>query len=80
MMPEVGAPCLYRAGRFRFSLEEIKQIIDDKRAGQSPCAEVRELVRLRLQELDERMHADIAKLAATTEGTRRAKHKGISAD
>jgi DNA-binding transcriptional MerR regulator len=38
-----------------FSLEEIKQIIDDKRAGQSPCAEVRELVRLRLQELDERM-------------------------
>lgn len=38
-----------------FSLEEIKQIIDDKRAGQSPCFEVRELVRLRLQELDERM-------------------------
>lgn len=38
-----------------FSLEEIKRIIDEKRAGQSPCAEVRELVRLRLQELDERM-------------------------
>lgn len=38
-----------------FSLDEIKQIIDDKRAGKNPCAEVRELVRLRLQELDERM-------------------------
>lgn len=38
-----------------FSLDEIKRIIDDKRAGQNPCAEVRELVRLRLQELDERM-------------------------
>lgn len=38
-----------------FSLEEIKRIIDEKRAGQSPCAEVRELVRLRLHELDERM-------------------------
>ncbi len=39
-----------------FSLEEIKRLIDERRAGQSPCAEVRELVRLRLQELDERMH------------------------
>lgn len=38
-----------------FSLEEIKRLIDERRAGQSPCAEVRELVRLRLQELDERM-------------------------
>lgn len=38
-----------------FSLDEIKRIIDEKRAGQSPCAEVRELVRLRLHELDERM-------------------------
>jgi DNA-binding transcriptional MerR regulator len=38
-----------------FSLEEIKRIIDEKRVGQNPCAEVRELVRQRLQELDERM-------------------------
>jgi DNA-binding transcriptional MerR regulator len=38
-----------------FSLDEIKRIIDDKRAGQNPCAEVRSLVRQRLQELDERM-------------------------
>ena len=38
-----------------FSLDEIKQIIADKRAGQSPCAEVREIVRRRLGELDQRM-------------------------
>lgn len=38
-----------------FSLEEIKRLIDERRAGQSPCAEVRELVRLRLRELDERV-------------------------
>jgi len=38
-----------------FSLNEIKQIINEKRAGQSPCADVREIVRTRLQELDERM-------------------------
>lgn len=38
-----------------FSLDEIKQIIAEKQAGQSPCADVREIVRQRLQELDERM-------------------------
>lgn len=38
-----------------FSLEDIKRIIDEKQAGQNPCHEVRELVRLRLQELDDRM-------------------------
>jgi MerR family transcriptional regulator, copper efflux regulator len=38
-----------------FSLDEIKRIIAEKRAGQSPCAEVREIVRRRLSELDERM-------------------------
>ena len=38
-----------------FSLTEIAQIIAEKAAGQSPCAEVREIVRLRLRELDERM-------------------------
>lgn len=38
-----------------FSLDEIGQIIDDKRAGHNPCTEVRELVRLRLRELDQRM-------------------------
>ncbi len=38
-----------------FSLEEIKRIIADKQAGKSPCLEVREIVRHRLEELDERM-------------------------
>lgn len=44
-----------RAQVLGFSLDEIKQIIAEKRAGQSPCAEVREIVRSRLRELDERM-------------------------
>lgn len=44
-----------RAQLLGFSLDEIKRIIADKRAGQSPCAEVREIVRHRLAELDERM-------------------------
>ena len=38
-----------------FSIDEIKRVIADKRAGQSPCAEVREIVRRRLTELDARM-------------------------
>ena len=37
------------------SLSEIAQIISEKAAGQSPCAHVREIVRNRLQELDQRM-------------------------
>ena len=44
-----------RAQVLGFSLDEIKQIITEKQAGQSPCAAVREIVRSRLQELDERM-------------------------
>ncbi len=44
-----------RAQVLGFSLDEIKQIIADSRAGQSPCAEVRGIVRHRLKELDERM-------------------------
>lgn len=38
-----------------FSLDEVKRIIDDARAGTSPCDEVREIVRRRLHELDERL-------------------------
>lgn len=38
-----------------FSLEEIRRIIDDARKGESPCAEVREIVRQRMEELDERL-------------------------
>ncbi len=44
-----------RAQVLGFSLDEIKRIIADKQAGRSPCAEVREIVRERLRELDERM-------------------------
>lgn len=44
-----------RAQVLGFSLDEIKRIIADKQAGKSPCREVREIVRRRLEELDERM-------------------------
>jgi MerR family mercuric resistance operon transcriptional regulator len=44
-----------RAQVLGFSLDEIKRIIADKQAGKSPCREVREIVRNRLAELDERM-------------------------
>jgi DNA-binding transcriptional MerR regulator len=44
-----------RAQVLGFSLDEIKRVIEDARAGASPCAEVREIVRRRLGELDERM-------------------------
>jgi MerR family copper efflux transcriptional regulator len=44
-----------RAQALGFSLDEIRQIIDDARKGESPCDEVREIVRRRLAELDERM-------------------------
>ena len=44
-----------RAQVLGFSLDEIKRIIADKQAGRSPCLEVREIVRRRLQELDERL-------------------------
>lgn len=44
-----------RAQVLGFSLDEIKQVITERQAGHSPCAEVREIVRRRLQELDERM-------------------------
>lgn len=44
-----------RAQALGFSLDEIKQVIVEKHAGQSPCAAVREIVRRRLHELDERM-------------------------
>lgn len=44
-----------RAQVLGFTLEEIRRVIADKEAGQSPCAEVREIVRRRLGELDERM-------------------------
>jgi DNA-binding transcriptional MerR regulator len=38
-----------------FSLDEIRRIVDDARGGESPCDEVREIVRRRMEELDERL-------------------------
>lgn len=38
-----------------FSLDEIRQIVEDARRGVSPCDEVREIVRRRMAELDERL-------------------------
>jgi MerR family copper efflux transcriptional regulator len=44
-----------RAQVLGFSLDEVKQIIAESAAGQSPCRGVRQIVRQRLSELDERM-------------------------
>jgi DNA-binding transcriptional MerR regulator len=44
-----------RAQVLGFTLDEIKQIIAEKQAGRSPCEEVREIVRHRLEELDARL-------------------------
>ena len=44
-----------KAQTLGFSLDEIKQIIHNAQRGTSPCDEVREIVRSRLAELDERM-------------------------
>lgn len=44
-----------RSQTLGFTLNEIKRIIEDKEAGKSPCHEVREIVRRRLDELDERL-------------------------
>jgi DNA-binding transcriptional MerR regulator len=38
-----------------FSLDEVRRIVEDARKGASPCEEVREIVRRRLSELDERL-------------------------
>lgn len=44
-----------RAQVLGFSLDEIAHLIAERRAGRSPCTEVREIVRRRLSELDERL-------------------------
>src|SRR5919206_2161543 len=44
-----------RAQVLGFSLAEISRIITHKQAGESPCAEVRDVVRARLAEIDERI-------------------------
>jgi MerR family transcriptional regulator, copper efflux regulator len=50
-----------------FTLDEIKQLIAHKQAGENPCAEVRAVVKKRLVELDEKirqMNAYRAELSA----------------
>lgn len=44
-----------KAQTLGFSLDEIKRIIADAQSGASPCEDVREIVRRRLDELDEKM-------------------------
>ena len=44
-----------KAQTLGFSLDEIRRIIAESKAGESPCEEVREIVRRRLTELDERL-------------------------
>jgi len=44
-----------KAQTLGFSLDEIGRIIKDAQSGASPCDDVREIVRRRLAELDERM-------------------------
>ena len=44
-----------RAQALGFSLAEIARIIAEKQAGHSPCREVRQIVRGRLKELDQRI-------------------------
>ena len=38
-----------------FTLEEIRELISHKRRGENPCGEVRQIVKGRLKELDERI-------------------------
>lgn len=43
-----------------FTLDEIKGLIEHKRAGESPCVEVREVVQNRLDELDRKIKEMLA--------------------
>ncbi len=42
--------------RFGFSLEQIKEVVEIKRSGQTPCTHVCELVRRKAEDLDETVH------------------------
>lgn len=44
-----------KAQTLGFSLGEIRRIIEESAAGESPCAEVREIVRRRLSEIDKHL-------------------------
>jgi len=60
-----------KAQTLGFSLDEIRRIISESKTGECPCEEVREIVRRRLTELDERlreMRRYRKELAATLSG------------
>ncbi len=60
-----------KAQTLGFSLDEIRRIITESKMGECPCEEVREIVRRRLAELDERlreMRRYRKELAATLSG------------
>ncbi|HXG85121.1 MAG TPA: heavy metal-responsive transcriptional regulator [Pyrinomonadaceae bacterium] len=44
-----------KAQTLGFSLDEIRRVIEESEAGESPCEEVREIVRERLQKIDEHL-------------------------
>ncbi len=44
-----------QAQRFGFTLDEIREIVTIKRAGRVPCSHVRDLVRRKTDELDQRL-------------------------
>ena len=44
-----------KAQTLGFSLDEIRRVIEESKAGESPCEEVREIVRTRLQKIDEHL-------------------------
>lgn len=50
-----------QAQRLGFSLDEIKEIVSIKRAGRAPCPHVRDLVRRKAAELDQRV-ADLTEV------------------
>jgi MerR family transcriptional regulator, copper efflux regulator len=55
-----------QAQRLGFSLDEIKEIVSIRRAGRAPCPHVRDLVRRKATELDQRL----ADLTEVREGLR----------
>lgn len=52
-----------RAQRLGFTLGEIKEIVSIRRAGRLPCPHVRDLVRRKAEELDQRL-SDLTKMRA----------------
>jgi MerR family transcriptional regulator, copper efflux regulator len=59
-----------------FSLDEIKQLILHKRQGENPCEEVREIVKIRLEELNERIKQLIQYRAELTAALREWEETG----